>query len=151
MRTKSGFLGLVVAGLLVGSLAWNGAVRADTVPAPVPTPAPTATPTTKHHHHHHIHGKIESVDATSITIKVHHHHKKGATATTPTTEEKTFKITDKTKVESVNEAGVKSSISVSDLKPGQHVSIRGHEGTAHEITVGHHHHHRKKPVPAATP
>lgn len=141
MRTKFGFLGLIVAGLVAVSLASGNVVRADTTPTTPVTPV-------KHHHHHHVHGKIMSVasDGSTITIKVHHHHKKGSTATTPTTEEKTFKITSKTKVEIVSETGGKSPGSLTDLTPGKHVSIGEHEDVAHVITVGHHQHHKKKPT-----
>ena len=133
MRTKIGFLGLVIAGLVIGSVVSNDAVRAD------------ATTPVKKHHHHHIHGKITAVDSTSITIKVHHHHKKGSTTAAVPDEDKTFKITPKTKVEIVSETG-KTAGSPSDLKVGEHVSIGEHEGVAHEISIGHAHHHKKKPV-----
>jgi hypothetical protein len=138
MRTKIGFLGLLVAALLVGSVVSSDAVRADATAPVVPT-----VPAKKHHHHHHIHGKIVSVDATSITIKVHHHHKKGTAPVAAATEDKTFKITDKTKVEIVSETGKKPG-SLSELKVGEHVSIGEHEGVAHEITIGHLRHHKKK-------
>jgi len=146
MRTKIGFLGLVIAGLVIGSVVSNNAVLADAT-----TPV---TPVKHHHHHHHIHGKITAVDSTSITIKVHQHHKKGSTTAAAGPEEKTFKITDKTKVEIVSETGEKTAGSPSDLKVSEHVSISEHastgekEAVAHEITVGHHHHHHhpKKPV-----
>ena len=101
MRTKIGFLGLVIAGLVIGSVVSNDAVRAD---ATTPT-----VPVKHHHHHHHIHGKITAVDSTSITIKVHHHHKKGSTTAAAAPEEKTFKIDSKTKVEIVAEDGSKTT------------------------------------------
>jgi hypothetical protein len=133
MRTKIGFLGLVIAGLVIGSVVSNDAVRAD---------ATTPVTPVKHHHHHHIHGKITAVDSTSITIKVHHHHKKGSTTTAAAPEEKTYQITAKTKVEIVSETG-KTAGSASDLKVGEHVAVGEHEGVAHVIAIGHHHHKRK--------
>jgi len=137
MRTKIGAFGLVVAGLVIGSLVASGIVRADDAPVK------------KHHHHHHIHGKIVSVDASSITIKVHHHHKKGSTTVAAASETKTFQISASTKVEIVGKDHTKVAGSVADLKTGEHVSIGEHEGVAHEISIIHHHHHKKPaPVPA---
>jgi hypothetical protein len=134
MRTRIGLLGLVVGGLIVGLLASNTAVWAD-----------AATPG-KHHHHHHIHGKIVSVTATSITVKMHHHHKQGGAAAAVAPETKTFQINASTKVEIVSQTG-KAAGAVADLKAGEHVAIGEHEGVAHEIAIGEHpHHHHKKPV-----
>ena len=124
MRTKIGWLGLVIVGLVAGSLVASGMVRADDAPAK------------KHHRHHRIHGKVTAFDSTSVTIEVRH-HKKGETAST---ESKTFQITDKTKVEKIEKDGSKTT---GTLKVGKHVSISADKDVAIEITIGHHRHHKK--------
>lgn len=133
MRTKIGWLGLVVVGLVIGSVVSNGAVRADDAPV-------------KKHHHHHVHGKITEVSASSITIMVHHHKKKGSTEAAPAPEPKTFTINDKTKVEIVGVDGSKTTGTVAGLTVGEHVAIVAGENemVARLIIVGHH--HKKKPA-----
>ena len=75
MRTKIGAFGLVVAGLVIGSLVASGIVRADDAPAK------------KHHNHHGVHGKITAVNGNTITVDVHQHHKKGEAKAAPESED----------------------------------------------------------------
>ena len=130
MRTKIGAFGLVVAGLVIGSLVASGIVRADDVPAK------------KHHNHHGVHGKITAVNGNTITVDVHQHHKKGEAKAAP--ESKTFTISDKTKIEILGEDGAKTAGSAAALTVGAHVSIHEHDGVVEEISVGGHRHHKKK-------
>jgi hypothetical protein len=134
MRTKIGLSGLVVMGLVIGSLVASGIVRADDAPVKKH----------RHHHHHGIHGKITAINGSTITVDVHQHHKKGEPKVAA--ESKTFTLSDKTKIELVSEDGAKSPGSAAALTVGAHVSINEHEGVVEEISIGGHRHHKKKPA-----
>jgi hypothetical protein len=80
-------------------------------------------------------GVIESVDSGTITITVHH-HSSGSGSSEP--QQKTFKISSKTTVETISKGEngpVVSTAGIEALKPGQHVHITAQGGTAQKIAI----------------
>jgi hypothetical protein len=132
MRTQLCLIGLIAAGLAVGSL-----VMADAASA-------CKGKTKSASQGHAMHGRIISVNNNSITVAVHQHHKKGqaagAAATQQTTE--TFQIGANTRVAFVGGKTAKAA-TFNDLKPGEEVAIEAPGGMAQKIAIMHHVHHKK--------
>jgi hypothetical protein len=80
-------------------------------------------------------GVIQSVDSGTITITVHHHNN-GSGSSEP--QQKTFKISSKTTVETISKGEngpVTSTSTIEALKSGQHVHITAQGGAAQKIAI----------------
>ena len=138
MHAKFCLVGLIAAGLTIGSLSMAGSASACHGPS-------TGTQTA--HHRHGIHGRIVSINNNSITVAMPSHHKKGkaaagaaAIAAQPVT--KTFRIGAGTRIAFV--VGAKAKLAtMNDLRPGEEVAIVAPGGMAQAIAIMGHEHHKK--------
>jgi hypothetical protein len=138
MYAKFCLVGLIAAGLTIGSLSMAGSASACKGPS-------TGTQTA--HRQHGLRGRIVAVNNNSITVAMPHHHKKGkaaagaaAVAAQPVT--KTFQIGAATRIAYVGGAQPKLA-TLNDLRPGEEVAIVAPGGMARAIAIMGHEHHKK--------